>query len=126
MYDTINIRGTVVIVDVEMAEDKMLYIEEHVGPDDLEVEIAIEPGEGTNEVNKGQPDAISEKGMAPKGSMLHARERDMDKMLVGPSAKESIKIEDTQSANLEREAKAQNSGVGDVADDTLDCTQSSL
>ena len=59
MFDTVNISGTVVIGEGEMDEAPMLYIGEHVGAGGPEVDIAVDPVEGTNLVAKGQPGAIA-------------------------------------------------------------------
>ena len=72
MFDTVNISGTVVIGEGEMDEAPMLYIGEHVGAGGPEVDIAVDPVEGTNLVAKGQPGAIAVIAIAPKGCLLHA------------------------------------------------------
>lgn len=66
MFDTVNISGTVVIGEGEMDEAPMLYIGEHVGAGGPEVDIAVDPVEGTNLVAKGQPGAIAVIAIAPK------------------------------------------------------------
>ena len=114
MFDTVNISGTVVIGEGEMDEAPMLYIGEHVGAGGPEVDIAVDPVEGTNLVAKGQPGAIAVIAIAPKGCLLHAPDMYMDKIAVGPRAKGCINIDDPVSANLERVAKALNRKVGDL------------
>jgi len=120
MFDTVNISGTVVIGEGEMDEAPMLYIGEHVGAGGPEVDIAVDPVEGTNLVAKGQPGAIAVIAIAPKGCLLHAPDMYMDKIAVGPRAKGCINIDDPVSANLERVAKALNRGVGDLSVVALD------
>ena len=120
MFDTVNISGTVVIGEGEMDEAPMLYIGEHVGAGGPEVDIAVDPVEGTNLVAKGQPGAIAVIAIAPKGCLLHAPDMYMDKIAVGPRAKGCINIDDPVSANLERVAKALNRGVGDLTVVALD------
>ena len=71
-FDTVNISGTVVIGEGEMDEAPMLYIGEKVGGGGAEVDIAVDPVEGTNLVAKGQPGAIAVIAIAPKGCLLHA------------------------------------------------------
>ena len=85
-----------------------------------EVDIAVDPVEGTNLVAKGQPGAIAVIAIAPKGCLLHAPDMYMDKIAVGPRAKGCINIDDPVSANLERVAKALNRGVGDLTVVALD------
>ena len=120
MFDTVNIDGVVVIGEGEMDEAPMLYIGEHVGAGGPEVDIAVDPVEGTNLVAKGQPGAIAVIAIAPKGCLLHAPDMYMDKIAVGPRAKGCINIDDPVSANLERVAKALNRGVGDLTVVALD------
>jgi fructose-1,6-bisphosphatase II len=120
MFDTVNISGTVVIGEGEMDEAPMLYIGEHVGAGGPEVDIAVDPVEGTNLVAKGQPGAIAVIAIAPKGCLLHAPDMYMDKIAVGPRAKGCINIDDPVSANLERVAKALNRKVGDLTVVALD------
>ena len=120
MFDTVNISGTVVIGEGEMDEAPMLYIGEHVGAGGPEVDIAVDPVEGTNLVAKGQNGAIAVIAIAPKGCLLHAPDMYMDKIAVGPRAKGCIDIDAPVSVNLERVAKAMNRKVSDLTVVALD------
>jgi len=120
MFDTVNISGTVVIGEGEMDEAPMLYIGEHVGAGGPEVDIAVDPVEGTNLVAKGQLGAIAVIAIAPKGCLLHAPDMYMDKIAVGPRAKGCINIDDPVSVNLERVAKALNRNINDLTVVALD------
>jgi fructose-1,6-bisphosphatase II len=120
MFDTVNISGTVVIGDGEMDEAPMLYIGEHVGAGGPEVDIAVDPVEGTNLVAKGQNGAIAVIAIAPKGCLLHAPDMYMDKIAVGPRAKGCINIDDPVAVNLERVAKAMHRNVNDLVVVALD------
>ena len=120
MFDTVNISGTVVIGEGEMDEAPMLYIGEHVGAGGPEVDIAVDPVEGTNLVAKGQNGAIAVIAIAPKGCLLHAPDMYMDKIAVGPRAKGCINIDDPVAVNLERVAKAMNRNVNDLVVVALD------
>ena len=120
MFDTVHINGTVVIGEGEMDEAPMLYIGEEVGAGGPEVDIAVDPVEGTNLVAKGQNGAIAVIAIAPKGCLLHAPDMYMDKIAAGPRAKGCINIDDPVSVNLERVAKALNRNVNDL---TADLTQ---
>ena len=120
MFDTVNISGTVVIGEGEMDEAPMLYIGEKVGAGGPEVDIAVDPVEGTNLVAKGQLGAIAVIAIAPKGCLLHAPDMYMDKIAVGPRAKGCINIDDPVSVNLERVAKAMNRNVNDLTVVALD------
>ena len=119
-FDTVNISGTVVIGEGEMDEAPMLYIGEKVGGGGAEVDIAVDPVEGTNLVAKGQPGAIAVIAIAPKGCLLHAPDMYMDKIAVGPRAKGCIDIDAPVSENLERVAKALERKVSDLTVVLLD------
>lgn len=119
-FDEVNISGTVVIGEGEMDEAPMLYIGEKVGGGGAEVDIAVDPVEGTNLVAKGQPGAIAVLAIAPKGCLLHAPDMYMDKIAVGPRAKGCIDIDAPVSENLARVAKALNRDVADLTVVLLD------
>ena len=119
-FDTVNISGTVVIGEGEMDEAPMLYIGEKVGGGGAEVDIAVDPVEGTNLVAKGQPGAIAVIAIAPKGCLLHAPDMYMDKIAVGPRAKGCVDIDAPVSENLERVAKALERKVSDLTVVLLD------
>ena len=120
MFDTVHINGTVVIGEGEMDEAPMLYIGEEVGAGGPDVDIAVDPVEGTNLVAKGQNGAIAVIAIAPKGCLLHAPDMYMDKIAVGPRAKGCINIDDPVSVNLERVAKALHRNVNDLPVVALD------
>ena len=113
-FDTVNIKGTVVIGEGEMDEAPMLYIGEEVGAGGPEVDIAVDPIEGTNLVAKGQNGAIAVIAIAPRGCLLHAPDMYMDKIAVGPRAKGCIDINAPMSENLARVAKAMDRKVSDL------------
>lgn len=84
MFDTVHIDGTVVIGEGELDEAPMLYIGEKVGAGGDEVDIAVDPVEGTNLVAKGQGGAIAVIAIAPKGCLLHAPDMYMEKLPSDP------------------------------------------
>ncbi len=106
MFDTIHISGTVVIGEGEMDEAPMLYIGEKVGLGGNEVDIAVDPLEGTNLTAKNQHGAIAVMAIAEAGGLLHAPDMYMDKIIVGPKAKGAIDIDKTVEENLKNVAKA--------------------
>lgn len=120
MFDTVNISGTVVIGEGELDEAPMLYIGEKVGAGGPEVDIAVDPVEGTNLVAKGQPGAIAVIAIAPKGCLLHAPDMYMDKIAVGPRAKGCIDINASVQENLSRVAKALERNISDLTVVVLD------
>lgn len=123
MFDTLDIDGVVVIGEGEMDEAPMLYIGEKIGmagEDELKVDIAVDPLDGTTSVAKGLPDAISVVAVAPRGCLLHAPDTYMEKIAVGPKAKGSIDIKKTVKENIENVAKALGKDVSDVTVIVLD------
>ena len=120
MFDSVHISGTVVIGEGELDEAPMLYIGEKVGAGGAEVDIAVDPVEGTNLVAKGQGGAIAVIAIAPKGCLLHAPDMYMEKIAVGPRAKGRIDIIALVEENLARVADALKRKVGDVTVVCLD------
>lgn len=119
--ESIGINGTVVIGEGEMDEAPMLYIDEKVGSGSgNEVDIAVDPLEGTSICAKGMNGAIATIAMAPKGGFLHAPDMYMDKIAVGPKAAGAIDINATPTENLERVAQAKKCYVEDLTVVILD------
>lgn len=123
MFDTLDIDGTVVIGEGEMDEAPMLYIGERIGnPVEgcLELDIAVDPLDGTNSVAKGLSNAISVVAVAPKGCLLHAPDMYMHKIAVGPKARGAIDINASVEENLMNVAKALNKDISDITVTILD------
>jgi fructose-1,6-bisphosphatase II / sedoheptulose-1,7-bisphosphatase len=79
------IRGTVVIGEGEMDEAPMLYIGEKVGSGEgPEVDIAVDPLEGTTICAKSMPNALAVLAMSEHGGLLHAPDMYMNKIAIGP------------------------------------------
>lgn len=123
MFDTIDINGVVVIGEGEMDEAPMLYIGEEVGlrkPDSPEVDIAVDPIDGTTATAKGLANAIAILAMAPRGCLLHAPDMYMDKIAVGPKAKGKVDLDNSMSENLEALSKALNKDISELTVAMLD------
>lgn len=89
--NNLEIDGTVVIGEGERDEAPMLYIGERVGTGrGIEVDIALDPLEGTTLTAKDMPNALSVVAMGPKGSLLNAPDVYMDKLAVGPGYPENV------------------------------------
>ncbi|MEM7618381.1 MAG: class II fructose-bisphosphatase [Pseudomonadota bacterium] len=116
MRDALNslaINGRVVIGEGERDEAPMLYIGEEVGAGGPEVDIALDPLEGTTITAKGGQNALAVMAMTDKDGFLHAPDTYMEKMAVGRGVPESVldldapigdilkKIASTKSANVE-------------------------
>ncbi len=122
-FDTLRIRGTVVIGEGERDEAPMLYIGEKVGSggeDAPEVDIALDPLEGTTICATGRGNAISVIAFAEKGHFLHAPDTYMDKIAVGPKAKGAIDLRLSATENLRRVADAMGRYVEDLTVCILD------
>ena len=103
----INMNASIVIGEGEMDEAPMLYIGEKLGTGfGPQVDIAVDPVEGTTFVSKGQDNSIAVIAVAEKGTLLHAPDMYMEKIAVGPKAKGCIDIEATLTENMKSVAKA--------------------
>lgn len=120
VFDTVDIDGTVVIGEGEMDEAPMLYIGEKLGHGKTEVDVAVDPLEGTNIVAKGLWNAMAVLAVAPRGSLLHAPDMYMDKLAVGPAAKGLVDIEAPLEHNLRVVAHATGKKIEDVVACILD------
>ncbi|MET3616502.1 fructose-1,6-bisphosphatase II [Peptoniphilus olsenii] len=122
MFDTVEIDGTVVIGEGEIDEAPMLYIGENIGTKtgENEVDIAVDPIDGTNSIAHGMANSIAVLAVAPKGCLLHAPDIYMDKIACGPKAKGCINLDDSPSDNIKRVAKALDKNVEDITVAILD------
>jgi fructose-1,6-bisphosphatase II len=115
VFDTIPMKGTVVIGEGEMDEAPMLYIGEKLGTGyGPRVDVAVDPLEGTNIVASGGWNALAVLAIADHGNLLHAPDMYMDKIAVGPEAVGLIDINAPVIDNLKAVAKAKNKDIEDV------------
>src|SRR5206468_11797061 len=108
MLDTVSMSGSVVIGEGEKDEAPMLFNGEEVGngqgPD---VDVAVDPLEGTRLAALGMPNAIAVIALAERGTMFFPGAAVyMDKIAVGPEAAGAIDIEAPPAENVKRVAKA--------------------
>lgn len=121
MFDSVNMKGTVVIGEGEMDEAPMLYIGERLGTGwGKQLDVAVDPLEGTNIVAKGLWNGLTVVAVAPQGSLLHAPDMYMEKIAVGPKAKGMVHLDASVKDNLEAVAKATNKSIHDVVAIVLD------
>ena len=113
-FDSVRISGTVVIGEGEIDEAPMLYIGEHVGAGGPEVDIAVDPIEGTNLIAKGQNGAIAVMAIAEKGGLLHAPDMYMEKLCVGPRGAGAIDITKSLTENIKNEAAKMERNVDEI------------
>ncbi len=116
-FESVSVRGTVVIGEGERDEAPMLFIGEKVGSgdeSDPEVDIAVDPLEGTSLCALGRPNALAVIAMAERGKLLHAPDIYMDKIAVGPHAKGVVDLDKSPTKNLMAIANAKGVYVEDL------------
>lgn len=116
------IRGTVVIGEGEMDEAPMLYIGEKLGAGDgPEVDIAVDPLEGTTICAKSAPNALAVLAISDKGGLLHAPDMYMNKIAIGPGYPDGIvDLDASPEENLNAMAKARGVQVSELTACILD------
>ena len=132
VLDTVPIDGTIVIGEGERDEAPMLYIGEKVGLVNAkgikslgmvrfsEIDIAVDPLEGTNLCATGAPNAIAVLAASEKGGLLHAPDLYMEKLVVGPTSKDHVSLDASPADNLKAIAKALGRDVDDLVVIVLD------
>jgi len=113
-FDTLDISGRIVIGEGERDEAPMLFIGEEVGRGGEEIDIAVDPLEGTNLTAYGQPNSLAVLAFAPKGCLLHAPDTYMWKIATGPQAADAIHIDASHTENVRNVAKALKRDVEDI------------
>ncbi|CAN1509743.1 GlpX Fructose-1,6-bisphosphatase/sedoheptulose 1,7-bisphosphatase and related proteins [Paracoccaceae bacterium] len=119
MRDQLNlldIKGVVVIGEGERDEAPMLYIGEEVGTGNgPEVDIALDPLEGTTLTAKDMPNALTVIAMAPRGTLLHAPDVYMEKLAIGPGFKPgTVTLSMTPSERVSALAAAKGCSTEDI------------
>jgi len=131
VMDNVPIDGTIVIGEGERDEAPMLYIGEHVGLAHAldghgpaggfpQVDIAVDPLEGTNLCATGAPNAIAVLAASNRGGLLHAPDLYMEKLVVGPSSKEAVSLDAPVHENLKAIAGCLGRHVEDLVVIVLD------
>ncbi len=122
-FDEVEVRGTIVIGEGERDEAPMLFIGEQVGtgePDQPEIDIAVDPLEGTNLVAMGLANAVTVLAASERGGLLNAPDTYLDKLCVGPIASGHVDIRAPAADNLHSIADALGRKVADLTVVTLD------
>ncbi|MES1179932.1 MAG: fructose-bisphosphatase class II, partial [Hyphomicrobium sp.] len=116
------IRGTVVIGEGEMDEAPMLYIGEKVGSGDgPEVDIAVDPLEGTTICAKAMPNALAVLAISERGGLLNAPDMYMNKIAIGPGYPDGVVDLDAPPVeNLRALAKAKGVPISEITACILD------
>jgi fructose-1,6-bisphosphatase class II len=132
VMDTVPIDGTIVIGEGERDEAPMLFIGEKVGMANArdtrgprpahfdEVDIAVDPLEGTNLCATGAANAIAVLAASDKGGLLHAPDLYMEKLVVGPSSKDKVSLDASVEENLKAIASCLDRRVEDLVVVVLD------
>jgi fructose-1,6-bisphosphatase II len=114
--------GIVIIGEGEKDEAPMLYIGERIGNgSELQVDIAVDPVDGTTLVANGLPGAISAVALSARGTINCPRQFVyMDKIATGPEAKDMVNINAPVEENLRNIAQAKKRNVSDLTVVVLD------
>lgn len=120
ILNEMDIKGTIVIGEGERDEAPMLFIGETVGRGGVEVDIAVDPVEGTNLVANGLPNSIAVLAVTAKGGLLNAPDTYMAKLAVGPKAAPYVHIDASVTENLQVVANALERPIDDVTVVILD------
>src|SRR6266566_4867338 len=128
VMDSVPIDGTIVIGEGERDEAPMLYIGEKVGMANKspngrnfpQVDIAVDPLEGTNLCATGAANAIAVLAASESNGLLHAPDMYMEKLVVGPSCKGAVDLDAPVADNLKAIAKRLDRDVEDLVVIVLD------
>jgi fructose-1,6-bisphosphatase class II len=124
--DSLPMQGRIVIGEGERDEAPMLFVGEEIGggydiPDACQVDIAVDPLEGTNLCATGAAGAIAVLAASERGGLLHAPDTYMDKIVVGPTGRDAhIHLDAPVAENLRNLAEAYRRDVSDLTIVVLD------
>jgi fructose-1,6-bisphosphatase II len=120
VMESVPMQGTIVIGEGERDEAPMLYIGEQVGRKDAnsaaypQVDIAVDPLEGTNLCATGSPGSIAVLAASERQGLLHAPDCYLEKIVVGPSCKGAVDLDAPVADNLRNIAKSLDRQVEDL------------
>jgi len=122
LLNNLDIQGKIVIGEGELDESPMLYIGEKVGTGQgLEMDIAVDPLEGTNFAANNLPGALSVLAVAEKNNLFHAPETYMNKIAVGCNIpKNAIDLDNSLKKNIYNLADCKNKDITELTACLLD------
>jgi fructose-1,6-bisphosphatase class II len=123
--DAIAMDGRIVIGEGERDKAPLLYTGEEVGsrrgePGAMQIDIAVDPLEGTNLCATGANNAVAVLAAAERGGLLYAPDVYMEKIVVGPTARGSVQLDAPVAENLRNVAAAFERKVSDLTIVVLD------
>jgi fructose-1,6-bisphosphatase class II len=116
-FNDIDFSGRIVIGEGERDEAPMLYIGEELGRGGEEIDIAVDPLEGTNLCAYNRPNALTTIAVAPRGALLFAPDTYMNKIAAGPALQGKLHIDNPPAENIKAVAAA----LGKPADEVNVC-----
>ena len=121
-FNKVDFKGRVVIGEGERDEAPMLYIGEEVGTGNgPEIDIALDPLEGTTLTAKAMANACAVLAIAPRGGLLYAPDTYMDKIAIGPGYADGlVSLDASPAENIKALAKAASRKVEDMTVCVLD------
>jgi fructose-1,6-bisphosphatase class II len=124
-FEDIHFRGTIVIGEGERDQAPMLFIGERVGAkgapaDSPEVDIAVDPLEGTNLCATGAANSIAVLAASEPGGLLHAPDCYMEKIIAGPACRDALDLDAPVRYNLKAIARSYDREVNDLVIMVLD------
>lgn len=119
-FNELDFSGRIVIGEGERDEAPMLYIGEELGKGGEEIDIAVDPLEGTNLCAYNQPNSICTIAVAPRGALLYAPDTYMQKIATGPAGRGVVHIDKSVKENVEALAAALNKPVEELTVMVLD------
>ncbi|HLE20301.1 MAG TPA: class II fructose-bisphosphatase, partial [Vicinamibacteria bacterium] len=123
VMESVTMDGTIVIGEGERDKAPMLFIGEKVGDRSAgapQIDIAVDPLEGTNLCATGSPNAIAVMAASEGGGLLHAPDIYMEKIVVGPSSKGFVDLDAPVEDNLQAIAGRLNRSISDLVVVVLD------
>jgi fructose-1,6-bisphosphatase class II len=113
-FNEMNFSGRIVIGEGERDKAPMLFIGEELGLGGEEIDIAVDPLEGTNLCAYNQANALTTIAVAPRGALLFAPDTYMKKIAAGPACVGKVHIDKTPAENIAAVAEALGKPVSEV------------